>query len=458
MLQIFTSRGCRLLKSLTASQNHSLQDLLERGNFDPNSTVFGRLNLPAAAPGMKVHPGATESFDSRKNVRLENSWTVKQMQQLNLETELQRRESEVDSSTWASAGGVHENSKKALMDLHQKLGIQSMQSSEVVCQHSTSSSKGRETFWPVFEQQTSNFPLNHFPNEEVHENYLFPEGLQNSDSSALLQDHLHGVAVSDSVNQMGNCERFPLKAGSDSFVEEQSFLMAIEDSSCGSYADASLMRKSVVDVEIAELEAKEKENGMKVMIARNGSMSGSEDNVQVETALECGDLRSSIHSRHNSLSTDGSSRLNGYEVGLDKSVDDVFIDRSPSMLAKGLDKVSQKCPPVPKVSSSQDVVSDENSLAFVKQNSSTSLATSDEGRQETAAHLRAMRSIETEASGKKDACFRRTSSCDCAEASFIEILKKPVLRGTEADPSEGVAQAGRSGKKGKEEDRLILLF
>ncbi|XP_039035543.1 uncharacterized protein LOC120172037 [Hibiscus syriacus] len=108
-------------------QNHSLQDLPERGNFDPNSTAFGRLNLPAVAPGMKVHPGATESFDSRKNVRLENSWTIKQMQHLNLETELQRRKSEVDSSTWASAGGVHENSKKALMDLlQQKLGIQSM--------------------------------------------------------------------------------------------------------------------------------------------------------------------------------------------------------------------------------------------------------------------------------------------------------------------------------------------
>ncbi|KAE8672450.1 Ribosomal protein L7Ae/L30e/S12e/Gadd45 family protein [Hibiscus syriacus] len=182
-------------------QNHSLQDLPERGNFDPNSTAFGRLNLPAVAPGMKVenansmdlaenlyrqsknqlgpfssgnhslgqhvpcnayasHPGATESFDSRKNVRLENSWTIKQMQHLNLETELQRRKSEVDSSTWASAGGVHENSKKALMDLlQQKLG------------------------------------------------------LQNSDSSALLQDHLHGVAVSGYVNQMVNCERFPLKAG-----------------------------------------------------------------------------------------------------------------------------------------------------------------------------------------------------------------------------------------------------
>ncbi|KAK8687173.1 hypothetical protein V6N13_086004 [Hibiscus sabdariffa] len=445
-------------------QNHSLQDLPERGNFDPNSTAFGSLNLPAAAPEVKVHPGAMESFDLRENGQLENSWTTKQIQQLNREEELQKRESEVDSSTWVSAGGVHDNSKKALTDLlQQKLGIQSMQSSEVDCQHSTSSSRGRETFWPVSEPQTSNFLFNHFPNQEVHMN-------KNSDSSALLEDHLHGVAVSGSVNEMVYCERLPLKAGSGSFVEEQSFLTGIEDPSRGSYTDASLIRKSTMDVEIAKLEAKEKENGMKGMIARNGSVSGSEDNVQVETALECGDLRSSFHSRHNSLSTDGSVRLHGYEVGMDQLVgDDVSTDRSPSMPPKGLDKVSQKCPPVPRVSSSQDVVSDQNSLPFVKQNSSTSLTTQE--RQETAANQGAMRSIETQASGKKDACFRRTSSCNDAavsEASFIEILKKPVLRGAEAanstcvEPCEGVAQGGRSGKKkgkrGKQIDPALLGF
>ncbi|GMI76847.1 hypothetical protein HRI_001354000 [Hibiscus trionum] len=486
-------------------QNHSLQDLPERRNFDPNSTAFGSLNLPSAAPGMKVengnsldlaenlyihsnnqlgpfssgnhslsqqvssnaytsHSGAMESFDSRKNGQLENSWTTEQIQQLNLEAE--RRESEVDSSTWVSAGEVHDNSKKALMDiLQQKLGIQSMKSSEVDGQHSTSSSRGRETFWPVSEQQTSDFPFNHFPNQEVHVN-------KNSDSSSLLQDHLHGVAVSGSVNQRVNCERLPLKAGSGSFVEEQSFLMGIEDPS-RSYADASLIRKSAVDVEIAELEAKEKVHGMKGMIARNGSVSGSEDNLQVATALECDGLRSSFHSRHNSVSTDGSDRLHGYEVGLDKLVgDDVSTDRSPSMLPKGVDKVSQKCPPVPRVSSAQDVVSDQNSLAFVKQNSSSSLTASDEGRQESAANLGAMRSVETQASGKKDVCFRRTSSCNDAavsEASFIEILKKPVLRGTEAaanstllEPSEGVPQGGRSGKKkgkrGRQIDPALLGF
>ncbi|XP_016668562.1 uncharacterized protein [Gossypium hirsutum] len=497
-------------------QNHALEDLPERGIFDPNSTAFGRLTLPVAAPGMKVdnansldlaehlymhsnnqldpfssgnhslnqqvlsnvyasHPGAMESFHARKNGQLENSWTAKEIPQLNLEAELQRRESEVDSSAWASAGGVNENSKKALMDLlYQKLGIQSMQSSEIDRQNSTSSSRGRETFWPVSGPQTSNFPFNHFPNQEVHVNNLFPEGHQNSNSSALLQGHLFGVASSASANHMVNCERLPLKANSGSFAEEQSFLLGIEDPSRSCYADASLMGKSAVDKEIAELEGKDKENGMKGMSTRNGSVSGSEDNVleQVETTLDCGDLPSGIHSRHSSLGIDGSGRLYGYEIGVDKSAgEDVSNDRLPSMLPNGLDKVPQKCPPVPQVSSSQDVFSDQSSLSFVKQNNSASLATSDEGKQGTMANLGTMRSVETQASSKKDLRFRRTSSCNDAavsEASFIEILKKPVLRGIEAanstslEPSDGATQAGRSGKKkgkkGRQIDPALLGF
>ncbi|XWS30524.1 hypothetical protein CRYUN_Cryun24cG0125300 [Craigia yunnanensis] len=499
-------------------RNHALQEQRQRGIFDRSSTAFVRSTLPAAAPGMKLdnvnsldlaehlymhsnnqlgpfssanhslsqqilgdvyasHPDAIESYHSRKNGQLENGWTEKQIQQLNLEVELQRRESVVDSSAWASAGGVHENSKKALMDLlHQKLGIQSTQSSEIDYQHSTSSSRGRETFWPVSELQTSNFPFNHFPSQEAHANKSFLEGTQNSNSSALLQDHLFGVAVSDCVNHMVNCERSPLKATSDSFTEEQSFLLGIEDPSHSSYVDASLMGKSAVDKELAELEGKEKKNGLKGMIAGSGSVSGSEDNMleQVETTLDCGDLRSSIHSRHNSLSTGGNGRLYSYEIGLDKSVgEDASNDRLLSMLPKGLDKVSQKCPPVSRVSSSQDVFSDQNSLAFVnvKQKNSTSPTTFDEGRQEAVVNLGAMRTVETQASGKKDVGFRRTSSCNNAavsEASFIEILKKPVLQGTEAvnaaalEPSDGVSQAGRSGKKkgkkGRQIDPALLGF
>ncbi|GMI98137.1 hypothetical protein like AT1G24300 [Hibiscus trionum] len=445
-------------------RNHALQEQQQRGAFDPSATAFGRSTFSAPAPGMKVgdvnsrdlfehlymhsnnqlgsfssgnhslgrqisgdvytsHPDLIESYQFRQNGQLENSWAEKQMQQLSLEADLQRRESEVDSSTWTSAGGIHENSKKTLMDLHQKLGIQSTQSSEVHDHYSTSSSRGRETFWPVSEPQTSNLPFNHFTDQELHGNGSFSEG--------------------------------PLNSGS--FAEEQSFMLGSGDPFSSSYAGARLTAKSAVDKEL--LEGKEKRNGLKGMISRSGSVSGSEDNVlePVETTLDCGDLQSRTHIRHGSLSSGGNGRLYNNEIGLDKPVgEDPYNDRLMSVMPKGRDKVSQ-------VSSSQDVFSDQNTVPFVKQKNSTSLST------------QAKRSVETEAAAKKDAVMRRASSFNDAAvseaSSFIEILKKPVhFHETEAaaygsafEPtSDATSQPPRSGKKkgkkGRQIDPALLGF
>ncbi|GMI67121.1 hypothetical protein like AT1G24300 [Hibiscus trionum] len=413
-------------------RNLALQEQQQRGTFEPGDHLYmhsnnqlgpfssGNHSLGRQLSGdvYTSHPDLIENYQSRQNGRLENSWAEKQMQQLSLEEDLQRRESEVDSSTWTSAGGIHENSKKALMDLlQQKLGIQSMQSSEVDDQYSTSSSRGRETFWPVPEQQASNIPFNHFTDQEVHVNGSFSEGPQNSGSFA-----------------------------------EQSFMFS------SSYAGDRLTAKSTVDKEL--LEGKEKKNGLKGMISRSGSVSGSEDNIleQVETTLDCGDLQSRTHIRHGSLSTGGNGRLYSNDIGLDKSVgEDPSNDRLLSVMPNGRDKVLQ-------VSSSQNVFSDRNTVPFVKQKNSTSFVT------------QAKRSVETEASTKKDAVMRRTSSFNDAAvseaSSFIDILKKPAhLHGTEAAAAYGAAlesssdaasQAPRSGrkkgKKGRQIDPALLGF
>ncbi|OMO99391.1 hypothetical protein COLO4_13295 [Corchorus olitorius] len=494
--------------------NHALQEQQLRGIFDHNPSAFDRSSLPAVGPAMKAdnlnsldlaehlymqsnnqlghfssgnhsrgqqsdlyasHPDAIESFHSRNNGQLEKSWTERQMQQLHLEAELQKRESEVDSSARASAG-VHGNSKKALMDfLQQKLGIQSGQPSEVEYQHPISSSRDRESLWPISEPQSSNFPFNHFPNQEVHRNNSFMERSQNSNSSTFMQDHFFGVAASDGVNHIGNGERLPLNASSGSFSEEQPFLLGMEDPSRSSRADASLMGKSAVDKEFTELVGTEKKNGLKGKIAMSGSLFGSEENMaeQIETGLDHGELQSNIHSRHNSFSTGGNDRLHSYETGLDKSVtENASNDRLQPVLPKGLDKVSQKSTPVSRIPSSQDVFSDQNSMAFVKPKNSTSLATSDDGRQEAGGNLGSMKNPETQASLKKDARFRRTSSLNDTAgpeaSSFIDVLKKPVLHGIEAangsigsEPSDG-AQAGKSGKKkgkkGRQIDPALLGF
>ncbi|XP_039042622.1 protein ESSENTIAL FOR POTEXVIRUS ACCUMULATION 1-like [Hibiscus syriacus] len=402
--------------------NRALQEQQQRGAFDPSATEFAR-SLSAAAPGMKVdnvntldlsehfymhynnqlgpfssgnhsldrqvsgdvytsHPDLIESYQSRQNGQLENSWAENQMQQLSLEADLQRRESEVDSNTWTPTGGIHENSKKALMDLlHQKLGIQYGQSSEVDYQYSTSS---------------SNPPFNHFKDQEVHENVSLSEGPQNSVS----------------------------------FTEEQSFLLDSEDPFSSSYADARLMAKSTVDKELVELEGKEKISGLKGMISRSGSVSGSEDLEQVETSLNYDDLQGQTHVRHGSFS----------------------------------DKTSH-------VSSTQNVFSEQNTV-LMKQKS---LATS-EGRQEgMLMYAGAKRNTKTRASGN-DAGMRMTSSSNDAAvseaSSFIDILKQPAhLHGIKAavygsafEPSSDApaSQVPRSskkkGKKGKQIDPALLGF
>ncbi|GMI98135.1 hypothetical protein HRI_003482800 [Hibiscus trionum] len=265
-------------------RNQALQEQQQRGAFDPSPTAFGKVDTVNSLDlsehlymhsnnqlgqfssgnhslGRQIsgdmytsHPDLIESYQSRQNGQLENSWAEKKMQQLSLEADLQRRESEVDSSTWTSAGGIHENSKKALMDLlHQNLSVQSTQSSEVDYQYSTSS---------------SNLPFNHFTDQEVHVNRSFSEGPQNSVS----------------------------------FAEEQSFLLGSGDPFSNSYAGARLMAKSAVDKELVELEGKEKRSGLKGRISRSGSVSGSEDFEQAETSLNCGDLQGRTHVRHGSFS------------------------------------------------------------------------------------------------------------------------------------------------------------
>ncbi|MBA0635688.1 hypothetical protein Godav_005105, partial [Gossypium davidsonii] len=113
-----------------SKRNHALREQQQRGTFDPSPTAFARSAHSAAAPGMKVdnvnsldlaehlymhsnnQPGPFSSgnhcfsqqtlgdvyasrpdlvYHSGENEQLENSWAGKQMQQLNLEADLQRR-------------------------------------------------------------------------------------------------------------------------------------------------------------------------------------------------------------------------------------------------------------------------------------------------------------------------------------------------------------------------------
>ncbi|KAJ0110743.1 hypothetical protein Patl1_03064 [Pistacia atlantica] len=354
----------------------------------------------------------------------ENSWIEKQMQQLNLKGDRQRQDSEVnmtsvDTSLWTSTGGDRENSEQVLMDLiRQNSGLQSVQSSEIGYQHKT-----REAFWPVSETQSSNLPFNLLPGQEVIVSSSFVEGPQNSNSSAQFK-------------HSGNGERLIIRSNSGALLEQPFLSSSIEHSSS--------IGKSNLDKDFLELEGPK---GKEAWVQRHG-------HVDFRDQRQLG----------------GNGGLYNYEIGLDKSLGEFSNERLPSILPKGLDTDLSKHQLLARASTSQDVLPEPASAAFVKQKSSITLA-SDEGKRESVGNPVANRLPETQASSKKDLRFRRTSSFSEAavsETSFIDMLKKPVL--PEADPLNGAAlessdvaaPAGRSGKKkgkkGRQIDPALLGF
>ncbi|CAB4305848.1 unnamed protein product [Prunus armeniaca] len=380
--------------------------------------------------------------------QLENSCIEAHQPHLHLDAEQKRRDSEAtmafaESNIWAN--GDTEHSKQILMDLHQKLGHQSTELSEVDYQHQLSSSRSRG--------ESVHLPFSLLRDQPVGMN---TEGPQNSNYSVLFQDHLGGVGMNEQSSNLATSERVPFRSNSRAFMEDQLFLSGPREVSHTSHVDTSFMCKSAVSDGVSELEGNNwKKQGVKGML--NRSVSGYEVNVtdQEETAIDCGELRSNAHSRHSSLSSAGGGCGNFYssETGLDKQIgEEVSNGRLPSAITKGSDNALHRR----RVLSSQDVLSEAALSLPVKQRNPAATLVSD-----------------TQTSSKNDAQFRRTSSCSDAsvsETSFIDMLKKPVIVEADAanraasalESSDGGSQVGRSGKKkgkkGRQIDPALLGF
>ncbi|XP_075641821.1 uncharacterized protein LOC142613363 isoform X3 [Castanea sativa] len=489
------------------SWNHALPEQIQQGVYDPSSMSFGRsMPLPASAPGMNLdsintsshcldlqerqlyrhsddqlgsfsscfpshpqkasdeyyasHLDAIQSCSSGNNGRVENSWIEAQKQQLHLEALRQRMEvevnvSSVDSNVWASAGG-EENSRRGLMDLHQKMVLQSAQSSEIDYRHSVLPSRSQETFLLNSESNYSNFPFNLPPDQQLFLNDSFTERPRDSNSSAFLQDHFVGVAVNEQkFNNLGKSESSPFGSNSG----DQSFLLGTNDTSHVGYVNNSLIGKSATDKDLLEVEGNMgKRHGSKGMISTSSSVSEITENLSEKTEKALGrELPFNAHSRHSSLSSaggDGGGLFN-YEMGLDKSLqgEDIGNDRLPSTLTKGFDSAFH---------TSHDLLLEPASASLVKPKNAMGLEASDGGCELVGDH---------QASRKKDVHFQRTSSSSDASVSetlFIDMLKKPVLpetdvaSGAPSESSDGGIQAGRSGKKkgkkGRQIDPALLGF
>ncbi|KAK7835648.1 hypothetical protein CFP56_023278 [Quercus suber] len=354
------------------SWNHALPEQIQQGVYDPSSMSFGRsMPLPASAPGMNLdsvntsshgldlqerrlyrhsddqlgsfssgfpshpqkasneyyasHLDAIQSCSSGNNGRVENSWIEAQKQQLHLEALRQRMEvevnvSSVDSNVWTSAGG-EENSRRGLMELHQKMVLQSAQSSEIDYRHSVLPSRSPETFLLNSESNYSNFPFNLPPDQQLFLNDSFTKRPRDSNSSAFLQDHFVGVAVNEQkFNNLGKSERSPFGSNSG----DQSFLLGTKDTSHVGYVNNSLIVKSATDKDLLELEGNMgKRHGSKGMISTSSSVSEITENLSEKTETAFGrELPFNAHSRHSSLSSAGGDGggLFSYEMGLDKSL------------------------------------------------------------------------------------------------------------------------------------------
>jgi PERQ amino acid-rich with GYF domain-containing protein len=323
--------------------NHALQEPHQGGFYEPSSMAFDHpTSLPAVTPGMKLdnvnghsqgpdsaehlymhstdQPGSFSSnvsshhrqvfgdiYGSRaemmeshlpgKQGQQENSWVEGGMQQLHLEAERKRNVSEVagNSSFWTSAGGDEESSKQVLMDLHQKMGLQSIRSSEDDYRHLISSSKSRESFWPI----TESFSLNDIPDQEATMNDSFMEKPQNLKSNSLLQDN-HAMSLSGQLHHRGNGERLTLRSKSGALTEEPTFLSGRVDTSHTNHVDNMFGDKSAMDKELAELDNRYGPKGMSAM-ARSVSQIEESFVEQAETAMDF----ANASSRHSSLSSAG---------------------------------------------------------------------------------------------------------------------------------------------------------
>ncbi|KAG5226801.1 protein ESSENTIAL FOR POTEXVIRUS ACCUMULATION [Salix suchowensis] len=374
------------------------------------------------------HPEMTESYFPGKQRQQENSWVEGGIQLLHLENERKRNVSEAsgNSSIWKSGQRDEESSKQGLMDLHQKISLQSIHLSEDDYGHLISSSKSRESFWSITDSS-----LNHNPDQEVAMNNSFMDRPQNLNSNSLLHDN-PALTLSGQLYHLGNGERLLGSNSGTALPEEPTFLSGMIHTSHGNDVDNRFGSKYTKDKVLAELDNR---SGSKCVRTMSTSVSHIEENFveQAETAM---DLVNS-HSRHSSLSSAEGVYNSTYEE----------LSNDRVVLSKGLDNSLHKCPPVSRAVSSLD-------------------------RNECVENVAAAWGVDTQACGKKEARFRRSSSYNDAagittETSFIDVLKKPVF--SEADAANAAAlessdgsltarNGKKKGKKGRQIDPALLGF
>ncbi|XP_019180358.1 PREDICTED: uncharacterized protein LOC109175542 isoform X2 [Ipomoea nil] len=381
------------------------------GNIGGFSGVYHHQSLvPNAFHGS--HSDSVEGQWSESNGQLPTDWIESHVQRLHLTGERQMKESEMkrssdDSSLWMSAGGNDESSRRLLMEL---LHQKSDQQSTHRPENlvGTSYERGLASAH-ISGTNTVNYSFNSVSDQEM--------GLSQS---------LVGPCSSNSEIARGLSagENFSFNSHSGSLVEEP-FLSGIND------------KASLATIDQGE--------GPVSVLRRNTSLSTGVGNA----GLYSDDIRAG-----------------------GALAEDVNKDRtSAAATSRGPENILLKRPPVLRVLSNQEGLSEMNVDRLVRGRSPSNAVACEVEKRDGVANASNQVSG-TSASGKKDTSFRRTASCgdgEVTETTFSDMLKSTAKKAslevhssTAASESSDAAQGGRSnkkkGKKGRQIDPALLGF
>ncbi|KAK4413162.1 protein ESSENTIAL FOR POTEXVIRUS ACCUMULATION 1 [Sesamum alatum] len=451
-------------------RNLSVQDRLQHGLYDPSILPFERsMSLPIGAAGLnldvvnsigraqglemqeqiaRMHPSgqvgfssgmysqhthhplildqfhssrldATEGHLSENNGQLSNEWMESRIQQLHIHNERQRREldakrSTEDHSLWMSAGTNDDSSKRLLMELlHQKSGHSSNEQFDM---SNGVPHDGRPPSGHYSGSSMANQSFGVIPDQESGVSNSFTVGSYGSDSGGPPQSRLsEGIT---SVLEIGG---LPYRSKGGGLVDGKPFGI-ISEGQEGIAEQASL---------------------------------ASADRVEIPV---------NILSRQKSLDSAG---FQNEKIGSgDSFLEDAAKDRLRSSSSKGPENVLLRRPPVPRPASSQEGLSELTADPVARGKSHSNIVPSDGARREPGANAGNL-----DASGRRDAQFRRTSSCndaDVLETSFSDMLKssakKPAPPETHVSAMEssdgmpGARNNKKKGKKGRQIDPALLGF
>lgn len=332
-------------------RNFSFQDRLRQGLYEPGSVPFERsLSLAAGASGMNMdavnamahahgldmqelnarmhsagqvgtfssgvhshnphhpvvpnhfhvsHLDAIEGRWSESNGKLANDWMESQIQQLNINAERQKRESEVkmtveDPRLWMSDGVNDDKSRRLLMELlHQKSGYQPADSPHI------NDGISFEKRAPSVLYSGSSSSDNRFSvalDREANIKNSFAVGSYGSSTC----EPSEVASADDHANYLQSTGKLPFRSESGATYEGHLFLSDVNETAQAVFTDSNVIDRLSINKEYLEVEGRK--HGSKSQGMSKGSVSEIQDGIAEQTRLATADrLEIPALSRHSSL-------------------------------------------------------------------------------------------------------------------------------------------------------------